>query len=241
MRVLIVEDELDARNIIKLLLNEFFEDVFEIVGETATINEALKLVKEKKPDLVFLDVRLEDGSGLDFLNNLNKIDFQIIFTTAYEHYAIKAIKYTATDYLLKPVNPEEFKIAVQKALDKKQEFEEYLKLQEKLDLDTKKTISIKTTGQTHIVHYNDIIRMEADGAYTLIITKNNKILASKNLKYFEKFLPDDHFIRTHQSHLINKKYISGIKNDFVILENNHKIPLSFRKKTAVKKFLKDKE
>lgn len=241
MRVLIVEDERDARNIIKLLLAEFFEDTFEIVGEATTITESLTLTREKKPDLVFLDVRLEDGSGLDFLKKLDKIDFQIIFTTAYDHYAIKAIKYAATDYLLKPVNPEEFKIAVQKALDKKQEFEEYLKLQEELGLETEKTISINTTGQTHIVHCNDIIRLEADGAYTLIITKNNKILASKNLKHFEQFLPDEHFIRTHQSHIINKKYISGIKNDFIILENNHKVPLSFRKKTAVKNFLKDKK
>ncbi len=240
MKVLIIEDELDARNIIRFFLHQFFPDTFDIVGYSATVSESVAIVNEKKPDLVFLDVRLEDGTGLDFLRKLDKIDFQIIFTTAYDHYAIKAIKYDAIDYLLKPINPEEFKIAVQKTLDKKHEFEEYHKLQE-LDLEAEQIITIKTAGETHVVHYNDIIRLEADGAYTMIVTGNNKILASKNLKHFENILPENLFIRTHQSHLVNKKYISGIKNDLVILENNHKIPVSFRKKTAVKNFLKDKE
>ena len=241
MKILIIEDEFNARNVVKLLLQQYFHDRYDLIGCAGTIVGSLDLIKEEKPDLVFLDVRLEDGLGLDLLKKLDKINFQIIFTTAYDNYAIKAIKYAAVDYLLKPINPEEFKMAVQKAYDKKQEFEEFLRLQEELNPGQDKTIAVKTVEQTHFVSFNDIIRLEADGSYTLIITVNNKILASKNLKHFENILPAKSFIRTHQSHLVNKKYIKGIKNDMVQLENNHEIPVSFRKKAGVKNFLKDKD
>lgn len=228
MKVLIIEDELDARNVVKLLLKKLFPGQFNIVGCSGTISESLTLIKEKKPELVFLDVRLEDGLGLEILQKLDKINFHVIFTTAYDNYAIKAIKYAAIDYLLKPINPEEFDIAVQKALDKKQKF------------GADHSIAIKTAEQTHFVPCNKIIRLEADGSYTLIVTSDNKIFASKNLKYFENILPDTSFIRTHQSHLINIKHVKSIKNDLITLNNNDKIPVSFRKKTGVMNFLKDK-
>ncbi len=240
MKVVIIEDELDARNVIKFLLRQFFQDDINIVGYSAKVSDSLPLIKKEKPDLIFLDVRLEDGLGLDLLKKIDKIDFQIIFTTAYDNYAIKAIKFAAIDYLLKPINPEEFKTAVQKAIDKKQEFQELLKLQEELDWESEQAIAVKTAEQTHFIPYKDIIRLEADGSYTLIVTVSNKIFASKNLKFFEQTLPDNAFIRTHQSHLVNKKYINFIKNDFIKLENGEEIPVSFRKKNAVKNFLNNK-
>ncbi len=240
MKVLIVEDEVDARNVVKYLLSQFFPQI-EIIGEVASVSEAKKNIKKEKPDLVFLDIRLEDGSGFDLLESLQQIDFQIIFTTAYDNYAIKAIKFSAADYLLKPINPEEFKQAVNKVLTKKQEFRQWQKLKESQSGENNQSIAVKTAEQTHIIPISEIIRLEADGSYTFIITENTKILASKNLKYYEKTLPEEVFIRTHQSHLVKKKSIKGITRDGkLILSNNDIVPVSFRKKSIVRNLLKNK-
>jgi len=236
MKTLIVEDEVDARKVLKFLLKQYFPDI-DIIGEAASISKAKNIILKEKPELVFLDVRLEDGTGFDLLNNLEHIDFQIIFTTAYDNYAIKAIKFAATDYLLKPINPEEFKIAVEKVITKMQQFADYLK--NKQNTKDYQTISVKTAQQTYFVPIKDIIRLEADGSYTSIITEDSKILASKNLKFYEKILPKDSFIRTHQSHLVNKKCIKSIDKDGKLkLSNNDLVPISFRKKSMVRNFLK---
>ena len=235
MKALIVEDEVDARKVLKFLLKQYFPDI-DIIGEASSVSKARSIILKEKPELVFLDVRLEDGTGFDLLNNLEHIDFQIIFTTAYDNYAIKAIKFAATDYLLKPINPEEFKTAINSAISKIQRHSEYLQRTK----DTQ-TISVKTAEQTYIVSINDIIRLEADGSYTTIITKNSRIIASKNLKSFEKKLPENSFIRTHQSHLINKEYIKYIDKDGRLkLSNNDSVPIAFRKKSIVRNLLKNK-
>ncbi len=238
MKTLIVEDEVDARKVLKFLLEQYFPDI-DIIGEAASVSKAHELILKEKPDLVFLDVRLEDGSGFELLESLDQIDFQIIFTTAYDDYAIKAIKFAATDYLLKPINPEEFKTAVEKAITKMQLFADYLKKEQNTKEDL--TISVKTAQQTYFVPIKDIIRLEADGSYTSIMTKDGQIIASKNLKFYEKILPGDTFIRTHQSHLVNKKCIKGIdKNGKLKLSNNDLVPISFRKKSVVRNLLKNK-
>ena len=236
MKTLIVEDEVDARKILKFLLKQYFPDI-DIIGEAASVSKAKNIILKEKPELVFLDVRLEDGTGFDLLESLDKIDFQIIFTTAYDNYAIKAIKFAATDYLLKPINPVEFKTAVEKALTKMQLFADYIKNDQNTKDD--QTISVKTAQHTYFVSIRDIIRLEADGSYTSIITKDGKILASKNLKFYEKILPEEVFIRTHQSHLVNKKCIKSIDKDGKLkLTNNDLVPISFRKKSVVRNFLK---
>jgi len=235
MKALIVEDEVDARKVLKFLLKQYFPDI-DIIGEASSVSKARSIILKEKPELVFLDVRLEDGSGFMLLESLDQIDFQVIFTTAYDNYAIKAIKFAATDYLLKPINPEEFKTAINSAISKIQRHSEYLQRTK----DTQ-TISVKTAEQTYIVSINDIIRLEADGSYTTIITKNSRIIASKNLKSFEKKLPENSFIRTHQSHLINKEYIKYIDKDGRLkLSNNDSVPIAFRKKSIVRNLLKNK-
>ncbi len=240
MKVLIVEDEIDARKVLKYLLKELFPDI-DIVGEAGTVSKAKKLIDLYHPDLVFLDVRLKDGTGLDLLHQCQcKDKFQTIFTTAYANYAIKAIKFNATDYLLKPIDPDELKAAVIKAtnqINDKQKMSQLKK--EQLGL-SHKTILIKTSEQTFLLPVKDIIRLEADGSYTTIITLNNKIITSKNLKFYEKELPESYFIRTHQSHLINKKYIHCItKEGLLKLTNQELIPISFRKKAMVRNLLKN--
>jgi len=240
MRVLIVEDEIDARKVLIYFTKQLFPEI-EIVGEAASIAQAKKLITSQKPDLVLLDVRLEDGNAIDLLKQLKTIDFQIIFTTAYADYAIKAIKFDATDYLLKPINPDELKTAILKAQKQYAQELELSKLKLEQDADNNTTIAIKTAEQTYITPVTDIIRLEADGSYTSIITTKNTILASKNLKFYERVLSEKCFIRTHQSHLVNKKYITGISKDgFLKLSNQESVPISFRKKSSVRNWLKKK-
>ncbi len=238
MKAVVVEDEINARKVLIFLLKELFPEI-DIVGEAATITKAKKLIKNKKPDLVFLDVQLEDGTGIELLKQFKKIDFQIIFTTAYAEFAIKAIKFNALDYLLKPIDPDELKTAVLKAIDRNEKLKEISTLKKNQEDLEHKTISINTSEQTFLLPVNEIIRLEADGSYTKIITTEDKIVTSKNLKFYEAKLPDNIFIRTHQSHLINKKFISCMTKDgFLRLSNHEQIPISFRKKSLVRSLLK---
>ena len=240
MKVLIVEDEINAQKVLKFLIKEFFFDI-DIVGTATGITEAKKLIKQHQPDLVFLDVRLEDGTGIELLQQLDNINFQIIFTTAYDNYAIQAIKFNASDYLLKPIDPGELKEAILKIKSKIQK--EKNNFSKKI-LETKKnnfTITVKTSDKTFFISIKNIIRLEADGAYTTIITPDQTIIASKNLKIFEKALPKNLFIRTHQSHLVNKNHIKAFqKNGQLQLSNHDTVPVSFRKKSFVRNLLKDK-
>jgi two-component system LytT family response regulator len=237
MKALIVEDEVDARKVLIYFLQEFFPDI-HIIGEAATIVKAKQLIEKHNPDLLFLDVRLEDGTAIELLEQIEHHNFQTIFTTAYDHYAIKAIKFDAVDYLLKPINPEEFKQGVLKAIEQiKNRKETLTNTHTALSNDT--TISIKTSDKTYIVPINNIIHLMADGAYTTIITEKDTIVASKNLKYFETVLPADLFIRTHQSHLINTQHIQSINRDGLLqLSNNNLVPVAFRKKSLVRNLLK---
>ncbi len=241
MKVLIVEDEIDARKVLVFLTKEFFPNL-KIIGEAASIAEAKQYIAQKAPDLLFLDVRLEDGTGIELLQSIEHKTFEVIFTTAYTNYAIQAIKNEATDYLLKPINPNDFKLAVLKAIDK---IKAKQKIKDTNTPDTKntkpQTIHIKTAEKTYLIPINDIIHLKADGAYTSIITNKQTIVASKNLKFFEKYLPTDAFIRPHQSHIVQKTHIQSIdKEGRLQLSNGNLVPVSFRKKSMVRNLLKNK-
>jgi len=240
MKVLIVEDEVNAQNVLMYLLREFFPEL-DMVGIAAGITEAKKLINQKHPDLVFLDVRLEDGTGLDLLQQLENINFDVIFTTAYSNYAIQAIKFGAADYLLKPIVPNELQEAVLKIKHKRGE-EKFKSLDNFSGVQKdEQTITVKTSDQTYLISVFDIIRLEADGAYTNIITSEQTIIASKNLKFFERILSNDLFIRTHQSHLVNKNHIKNFhKAGSLEMSNQEMVPVSFRKKSIVRKILKNK-
>jgi len=240
MKVLIIEDEIDARKVLVYLLKFLFPDL-QIVGETGSVKEAETLIKTLRPDVVFLDVRLEDGSGFDILNNCSSFDFNIIFTTAYSDFALNAIKFNAIDYLLKPIDPTELKIAVEKVKKIKEKEIELKKLKNVVEKNLDFRITIKTAEQTFVVPVSSIIRLEADGSYTTLITTENKIIASKNIKYFQDILPKEFFLRTHQSHLVNKNSIVRInKNGSLLLINNEEVPISYRKKSIVRRLLNNK-
>jgi len=240
MKVLLVEDEIDARKALAHLLNFLFPDL-QIVGKTGSAKIAKTLILKFKPDLVFLDVRLEDGTGFDVLNHCSSVDFHVIFTTAFSDFALNAIKYNAVDYLLKPINPDELKMAVEKVKKIKEKEIELEKLKTVIEKNKETRITVKTAEQTFVLPINDIIRLEADGSYTTLVTTTNRIIASKNIKYFQNILPEETFLRPHQSHLVNKNFIEKVnKSGSLLLLNNEEIPVSYRKKSIIRKILKNK-
>lgn len=240
---IIIEDEINARGVLKKMI-ALIDNRVNIIAETGYVRDGIKLINDKKPKLVFLDIQLEDGIGFDILKRLDTLDFKVIFTTAYDEYALKAFKYSATDYLLKPINPIELGGALERAIEdieKEQLQNELLNvLKHNIDNNDDKKIVLKTLNNQHIVSTKDIIRLEADSAYTIFNTTTDKIVVSKNLKYYQDILGDS-FVRCHQSHLVNKIHITGItKKQFITMTNTDVIPISTRKKTEIIKEIKSK-
>ncbi len=239
IKTILIEDEFNARSALKKMLN-ILDSNINIIAETGHVSEALNLIKTKKPDLIFLDIELEDGKGFDILEQLDTIDFKLIFTTAYNQYAINAFKFSAIDYLLKPIDPNELQHALERAMTSIKYQKEHLELLEILENNLEKKeqkIVLKTTEQRYIIAVNNIIRLEADGAYTIFITKNQKIIVSKHLKFYQELL-DEQFIRCHQSHLVNKNHIKGIDTKgFLLLSNEQTVPISTRKKNEILKII----
>jgi len=235
IKAVIIEDEVNVREGLKKMLKIVAPQI-TIVAEIGFVSKALTFLSTQSVDLVFIDIKLEDGTGFDILEQLETIDFNVIFTTAYNQYAIKAFKYSAIDYLLKPIDPIELQEAIQRSIKTIKHQKEHLELLEilKNNINKKdKKIVIKTTEQRYILNVTDIIRLEANGAYTLFVTKSKNIIASKNIKYFQEIL-DSSFIRCHQSHLINTSHILEInKNGSILLSDNNIVPYSTRKKSEL--------
>ena len=198
----------------------------------------METILKHHPDLVLLDIRMKDGTGFDLLEQFENIDFKVIFVTAYDEYAIKAIKFSALDYLLKPVDPEDLKEAVGKA-------EEVSQKEQKAKLDTlsnnlktndqdKKKIILKTLDNIYLVGVKDILHIEGEGRYSSIfLDSGEKVMVSVNLKYYQEMLEEYGFFRTHKTHLINLSHIHRFEKadgGYVVLNNNAKIPVASRKK-----------
>lgn len=240
IKAIIIEDETNARAALVKMLR-ILDNNIDIIAESAYVKEGLKFINELKPDLVFLDIELEDGTGFDLLNQIENQNFKIIFTTAYSQYAIQAFKFSAIDYLLKPIDP----IELQSTLDKTKEilkvdndYKNMLKvLKHNLD-DENKKIVVKTSEKSHVFLVKDIVRLEADGAYTIFKTNNEKIIVSKNLKHYQSLLGKE-FIRCHQSHLVNINFINGMnRNNQLQLKNDELINVSTRKISEVNQIIK---
>ncbi|WP_298781857.1 LytTR family DNA-binding domain-containing protein [uncultured Polaribacter sp.] len=234
IKTIVIEDETNARKgLIKML--GFLNSNINIVGETGYVSEALELIKTKKPQLVLLDIELEDGTSFDILNAIDTISFKIIFTTAYNNYAIKAFKYSAIDYLLKPISPIELKEAIERTIsdiETQNQYQELLEMMSNNGKEDIKKIVIKTSDQRFVIAIDTLIRLEADAAYTIFITETQKITISKNLKYYQDLL-DNTFIRCHQSHLVNSNHIKSLYSKGLLLSNNETIPVSTRKRAEI--------
>ena len=238
MKVVLIDDEPLARQTLAALLNSQLPQL-QIVGEAGAVSEAVRVIQETQPELVFLDVDLKDGSGFDVLNLLKPIQFKLIFITAHQEYAMKAIKFSALDYILKPVSTDELVAAVNRVNSEFKEKNQQLKLDaffnhyQGVEGEGKKIV-LKTSESIHIVNIQHIVRCEADNNYTTFFTvEGEKIIISKGLKEYEDLLSGYGFFRVHQSHLINLNYISRFdKKDggFVVLTDKTQVPVSQRKR-----------
>src|SRR3989339_1236239 len=238
MKVVVVDDELYSRESVIAILNEKFPEI-EIAGQAGSVREAIETISDTRPELVFLDIDLPDGSGFDILNSLKPIRFKIIFITAHLEYALKAIKFSAFDYILKPVSSVELIAALDRALMETQPGTHQMKLDaffgnyENNKKEAKKMV-LKTSESIHLINIQDIIRCEADNNYTtFFLNTGEKIIVSKGLKEYEEMLNGNGFFRVHQSHLVNIRCISRFdKRDggSLILADKTQVPVSQRKR-----------
>ena len=234
---IIIDDEAKGRLALLQKLKSYCQNV-NIVAEAVDGIEALAAIEKHHPQLIFLDIEMPKMNGFEMLNNIKEKNFQIIFTTAYDQYAIKAIKYAAFDYLLKPVDIEELKTAVSRADSMKtQETKKQIELLQQNMQHPKKQLNklaIPTLEGLLFFNINDIIYLEANSNYTYIhFSGKSKITASKTLKEFEEILPESIFFRTHHSYLINLNYIKRyIKGDGgqIEMQNGTYVDVSRRKK-----------
>lgn len=234
---IIIDDEAKGRLALREKLLSYCPQV-KVVAEAANGQEALLLIQHHKPQLIFLDIEMPKMNGFEMLNELPEKDFHIIFTTAYDQYAIKAIKYAAFDYLLKPIDIQELQEAISNVETRENnQTKKQVELLQQNMLHPKKQLNklaIPTLEGLLFFDINDIIHLEANSNYTNIyFTNKSKITASKTLKEFEELLPEDIFFRTHHSHLINLNYIKRyIKGDGgqIELQNGSYVDVARRKK-----------
>ncbi len=243
VKAVIIEDEQKSRLALIGLLSRYCTNVL-VQAEASGVRTGIDAIRRYNPDVIFLDIQMTDGSGFRLLEEVGKIDFEIIFTTAFDQYAIKAIKYSALDYLLKPIVPQELVDAVEKVETRKIAKNANLNknidvLLENLKAPTRESpkIILSTAEKIHVIKIEDIIRCESDNYYTLFFFKGGgKLLISKTLKENENLLKDHNFIRPHKSHLVNAKYIKGyMKHDggYIVMSDESKIPVSRRKKESM--------
>jgi len=240
VRAIIIDDEKASRDTLAGLLNRYCKNV-DIIAQADGYVNGIECLKKLTPDVLFLDIQMPDGSGFKLLEDLPEIKFDVIFTTAYDQYAIKAIKYSALDYLLKPVLPDDLIDAVEKASGKqnKNETNDNVKvlISNVSNQNEPKKIVLSTAEKMHVIDIDDIIRCESDDYYTkFFFTDKKTLLISKTLKEHEEILGDKYFMRPHKSHLVNLKYIksySKIDGGYIIMSDDSKIPVSRRKKEKV--------
>lgn len=245
IKAIIIDDIEQARITLKKDLEVYASDV-QVIGEANGVIEGAKLLKLVKPDVLFLDIQMQDGSGFDLLDILKEINFKIIFITASDAHAIKAFRYAAIDYLLKPVDPDELVGALAKFREQKiNENEKYQLLNDTLKNHHKshERLALHTQDKIHIVNITDILRCESNVNYTEFFFSNNKkLLVTKTLKEFEDLLSEQGFYRVHQSHLVNTKYIKEfVKTDggYLIMNDGSSVPVSTRKRPEVIKMLEE--
>lgn len=246
MKAVIVDDEASVRNTIKAILNETFPTI-EVASVAGTVAEAHEQLVKVKPDLLFLDIELPDGNGFDLLKMISPVTFKVIFVTGHEEYALSAIKVSALDYIMKPVDADELRPAVEKALSVISNKEVQIKLQAlNENMQGKKTLKriiLHTADHLQLVSVSDIIRAEADSNYTsFFLSDGKKIMVSRTIKEFDTLLSSSGMIRVHQSHLVNVNHIDRfVKKDggWVMLKNGTKIPVSPNLKKQVLKALTD--
>lgn len=244
LTAVIIDDELKGRIALRQKITAFCPEV-ELAGEAAGGDEGLRLIEQLEPEIVFLDIEMPRMNGFDMLQRLQNKNFHLVFTTAFDQYAIKAIKYAAFDYLLKPINIEELQACIgrikngpplHKTADRLEVLDQHLHLKNTLG-----KIAISTLEGHLFFNINDIIRLEAQRNYTILHFVNQpKLTASKTLKELEELLPEDKFFRVHHTHIINlhyiKKYMKGDGGQ-IEMQNGDVLDVARRRKEAFLKLI----
>src|SRR5690606_17200088 len=247
---ILIDDDANLRNGMRSLLSRYATDI-EIIGEAESVKTGVEIMTKLQPQVVFLDIQMNDGTGFDILEQLvqknGRSTSHIVFITAFEQYAIKAFRFSALDFLLKPVDPDELKKVIVKIKEVITSNDNYAHIDLLLEntrkkVDNFKRIALSTSDGIHLFDIHDIIRCESEDNYTnFYIKKSKPILISKTLKEYEELLVEHGFERIHQSHLINLQYLkSYIKKDggYVIMADGNHLPISQRKKERLQELLK---
>jgi len=244
-KALIIDDENRTRDLIAKMINSFGFDI-EAIPAGENVQSGIKAIDELNPDIVFLDIQMPDGTGFDVLKSVKNKNFEVIFITAHEEFAIKAIKFSALDYLLKPIDPEELRAAVEKAIkavDGKKEESQFEALQNNIQPNQKRRLVLKTQESVYVVELDEIIRCEADRNYTsFFLVGGKKILVSKTLKEYETLLSSHNFLRVQQSHLINLDYVDRYdkgSGGSVVMKDGSEVPLSPAKREIFFKIIEN--
>ncbi len=239
MKAIIIDDEKRARMNLTMLLNEYCPDV-DIVADCENLPEGVKAIRRLQPDLVLLDIEMPGHSGLELLDffDENEVNFSVVFTTAYNEYAVQAFKLSAVDYLLKPINPDELVTAVQRVEKQKQKFESYKLLKSNLQNDVFDKIAVPSGNLILFISLNDIMYLKGDGAYSdVFLQDKTKHTVSRNLKNFEEIIClNNNFVRAHKSFIVNLDFVKAFnKSDggSLDLANGLQIPVSPEKSSFI--------
>jgi two-component system, LytTR family, response regulator len=242
---IIIDDEIKSRETIRELLRIYCANV-EVVAQAGDVKSGILAIRKYNPDLVLLDIRMPDGTGFDLLRQMPGLESKIVFITAYEEYAIKAFKFSALDYVLKPIDPDELKAAIDKAdmyIEKENISDRISTFFQHYDNETptqKKQIALRNADSIYRVAIDDIVSYEADKNYTLFHLNNGeKILVSHSMKEYDDLLLNMNFMRLHQSFTINLKHLKRFDKDSseVVMSDNSKIPVSHRRKEELMRLL----
>lgn len=242
LKAIIIDDEKNGRNTLNYLINAYCEEKVRIVAMAENVNEGIEAIKLYSPDIVFLDVQMKKETGFDLLEKIGKIEFSIIFTTAYDQYALNAIKYSAVDYLLKPIDVNELNEAIDKVINLTKD-DNLTENQKKVSSDNLK-IAISSSNELSFIPISSILYCCAEKSYTYFyLNDGKKIVSTKNLKFYEDLLSSHNFMRIHNSNLINLKHVEKYnkgEGGSVIMSNGYELDVSKRKKTEfLNKILED--
>ncbi|MES2645635.1 MAG: LytTR family DNA-binding domain-containing protein [Bacteroidota bacterium] len=240
-----VDDEPAAITTLSLMIERYVPEITTLKTTNRPL-EVLEIIESYKPDLVFMDIQMPGLTGFDVLRQLNNIDFEIIFTTAYDQYAIEAIRFSALDYLLKPIDAEELKAAIQRFVKYKTDAEKSrTELYNNLLHNIKTTqsefkLAVSSSDGIFFFNPNQIIRLEAESNYTrFFFTDKKPLIVAKTLGEYDELLAPHGFLRTHRTHLVNRVYVQSFQPDgYLVMKDNTKVEISRRRKDEVLEILK---
>jgi two-component system, LytTR family, response regulator len=238
IRTVLIDDETDSIRVLQKLLETYCPQV-EVVGTAEGVESGLAVIQATGPDLLLLDIEMTEGNAFDLLNQVRPLTFQVIFVTAFDNYAIRAFKYSAVDYLLKPVDIDELVSAVRRVAERSQQRNIIDQMQVFLDnMGTyslaQQKMAVPTVDGLIFINLREVVRLEAKSSYTQINLENGEVvMATKTIKDYEEILPETLFCRIHNSHIINlqkiEKYHKG-RGGYVILEDGSEIEVASRRR-----------